>query len=99
MIYINNSSRSPVSTRAAFPVTTVVKHPKRFVCARQLKWVRKQFNEYETMKRTLLYMTIVLVSYGVVVLYLLADDAVTVRRVAIFCEKIENIEQHITGVL
>ncbi|CAN0141568.1 unnamed protein product, partial [Ectocarpus sp. 4 AP-2014] len=55
-----------------------------FVCARQLKWVRKQFNEYETMKRTLLYMTITLASYGVIVVYLLADDLVLGRRVSVF---------------
>ncbi|CAM9969419.1 unnamed protein product, partial [Ectocarpus sp. 8 AP-2014] len=55
-----------------------------FVCARQLKWVRKQFNEYEAMKRTLLYMTITLASYGVIVVYLLADDLVLGRRVSIF---------------
>ncbi|CAM9700874.1 unnamed protein product [Ectocarpus sp. 4 AP-2014] len=55
-----------------------------FVCARQLKWVRKQFNEYDSMKRTLLYMTITLASYGVVVLFLLADDLTVSRRVALF---------------
>ncbi|CAM9739286.1 unnamed protein product, partial [Ectocarpus fasciculatus] len=55
-----------------------------FVCARQLKWVRKQFNEYDSMKRTLLYMTITLASYGVAVLYLLADDLTVSRRVALF---------------
>ncbi|CAB1110198.1 unnamed protein product [Ectocarpus sp. CCAP 1310/34] len=55
-----------------------------FVCARQLKWVRKQFNEYETMKRTLLYMTITLASYGVIVVYLLADNLVLGRRVSVF---------------
>eukprot|EP00904_Undaria_pinnatifida_P012481 jgi/Undpi1/8363/HiC_scaffold_25.g10831.m1 len=55
-----------------------------FVCARQLKSVRKQFNEYQTMKRTLLCMTITLVSYAVVVLYLLADDLVLTRRVSLF---------------
>lgn len=48
--------------------------PNRFVCARQLKSVRKQFNEYGTMKRTLLYMTSTLASY--VVFFLLADDYV-----------------------
>ena len=48
--------------------------------------MRKQFNEYETMKRTLLYMTITLVSYAVIVLYLLADDLVLTRRVSLFCE-------------
>ncbi|CAM9633812.1 unnamed protein product [Ectocarpus sp. 13 AM-2016] len=55
-----------------------------FVCARQLKWVRKQFNEYDSMKRTLLYMTITLASYGVLVLFLLADDLTVSRRVALF---------------
>lgn len=58
----------------------------RFVCARQLKSVRKQFNEYDTMKRTLLYMTVTLMSYALVVVILLADDLVLQRRVAIFCE-------------
>ena len=63
-------------------------HPTgdRFVCARQLKFVRKQFNEYDTMKRTLLYMTITLSSYALVVVILLADDLVLQRRVSIFCE-------------
>ncbi|CAM9905729.1 unnamed protein product, partial [Hapterophycus canaliculatus] len=55
-----------------------------FVCARQLKSVRKQFNEYETMKRTLLYTSIALLSYPVVVLFVLGDDLTTQRRVAIF---------------
>ncbi|CAM9464833.1 unnamed protein product [Ectocarpus sp. 6 AP-2014] len=55
-----------------------------FVCARQLKWVRKQFNEYDSMKRTLLYMTVTLASYGVVVLFLLADDLTVSRRVSVF---------------
>ncbi|CAM9276032.1 unnamed protein product, partial [Pylaiella littoralis] len=55
-----------------------------FVCARQLKWVRRQFNEYETMKRTLLYMTITLASYVGVVLFLLDGKYVLQRRVAIF---------------
>eukprot|EP00903_Cladosiphon_okamuranus_P006656 g6499.t1 len=55
-----------------------------FVCARQLKSVRRQFNEYDTMKRTLLYMTITLTSYAIVVVILLADDLVLQRRVAIF---------------
>ncbi|CAN0477642.1 unnamed protein product [Ectocarpus sp. 12 AP-2014] len=36
------------------------------------------------MKRTLLYMTITLASYGVVVLFLLADDLTVSRRVALF---------------
>lgn len=63
-------------------------HPPddRFVCARQLRTVRKQFNEYVTMKHTLLYMTIVLTSYVALVLFLLADDLVVQRRVAVFCE-------------
>lgn len=60
----------------------------RFVCARQLKWVRKQFNEYETMKRTLLYMTITLASYVIVVLFLLGDKPVLQRRISIFCERL-----------
>ncbi|CAM9258383.1 unnamed protein product, partial [Scytosiphon promiscuus] len=55
-----------------------------FVCVRQLKSVRKQFNEYETMKRTLLYTTVVLFSYAVVVVVFLGDDLTTQRRVAIF---------------
>lgn len=58
----------------------------RFVCARQLRSVRKQFNEYETMKYTLLYMTITLASFVGLVLFLLADDLVVQRRLAIFCE-------------
>ena len=60
--------------------------PNRFVCARQLRTVRKQFNEYDTMKYTLLYMTIVLASYVGLVLFVLADDLVVQRRVAVFCE-------------
>ena len=58
------------------------------MCARQLKTVRKQFNEYDTMKRTLLYMTITLLSYAGVVVVWLADDLVMQRRVAIFCESV-----------
>lgn len=60
----------------------------RFVCARQLKTVRRQFNEYDAMKRTLLYMTITLLSYAVVVVFWLADDLVMQRRVAMFCESL-----------
>lgn len=58
----------------------------RFVCARQLKSVRKQFNEYDSMKRTLLCMTVTLASYAVIVLFLLADDLTVSRRVALFCK-------------
>lgn len=58
----------------------------RFVCIRRLKSVRKQFNEYRTMKRTLLYLTVALLSYALVVVVLLAGQHVTVRRVAILCE-------------
>ncbi|CAM9337731.1 unnamed protein product, partial [Ectocarpus sp. 12 AP-2014] len=54
-----------------------------FVCIRRLKSVRKQFNEYQTMKRTLLYLTLALLSYALVVVVLLAGQHVTVRRVAI----------------
>lgn len=58
----------------------------RFVCVRQLKSVRKQFNEYETMKRTLLFMTITLTSFAVVVVVILAGDHVLQRRITMFCE-------------
>lgn len=56
------------------------------MCVRQLKAVRRQFNEYETMTRTLLYMTLAFISYAVVVVVVLADDYITCRRVAILCE-------------
>eukprot|EP00904_Undaria_pinnatifida_P012482 jgi/Undpi1/8364/HiC_scaffold_25.g10832.m1 len=55
-----------------------------FVCVRQLKLVRKQFNEYETLKRTLLLITIALLSYAVAVVVLLGDRPVIARRVSIF---------------
>ncbi|CBJ31531.1 signal transducer, putative [Ectocarpus siliculosus] len=54
-----------------------------FVCTRQLKWVRKQFNEYETMKWTLSCLTLLLFSYAVVVVVVLDGQHVYVRRVAI----------------
>ncbi|CAM9247127.1 unnamed protein product [Ectocarpus sp. 4 AP-2014] len=54
-----------------------------FVCTRQLKWVRKQFNEYETMKWTLSCLTLLLFSYAVVVVVVLDGQHVFVRRVAI----------------
>lgn len=63
-------------------------HYPRFVCVRQLKSVRKQFNEYQTMKRTLLYTTGALFSYAGVVLFVLGDDLTMQRRVAIFCESL-----------
>ncbi|CAN0505245.1 unnamed protein product, partial [Laminaria digitata] len=55
----------------------------RFVCVRQLKSVRKQFNEYDTMKKTLFYITLALLSYALVVVVLLAGRHVTARRVSI----------------
>ena len=57
----------------------------RFVCARQLKSVRKQFNEYGTMRRTLLCMIITLASSRVV-LILLEYNPVLQRRVGVLCE-------------
>ncbi|CAB1105051.1 unnamed protein product [Ectocarpus sp. CCAP 1310/34] len=54
-----------------------------FVCTRQLRWVRKQFNEYETMKWTLSCLTLLLFSYVVVVVVVLDNQHVYVRRVAI----------------
>lgn len=58
----------------------------RFVCIRRLKSVRKQFNEYHIMKRTLSYLTAALLSYAGVVVVLLNGQNVLVRRVAILCE-------------
>eukprot|EP00903_Cladosiphon_okamuranus_P006660 g6502.t2 len=55
-----------------------------FVCIRKLKSVRKQFNEYQAMKHTLLCLTVTLVSYAVVVVVLLDGQFVIIRRVAIF---------------
>ena len=55
------------------------------MCARQLKSVRRQFNEYGTMRRTLLGMTITIASY-VAVLFLVGGDEVLQRRITIFCE-------------
>lgn len=57
----------------------------RFVCIRRLKSVRRQFNEYQTMKKTLLCLTVALLSYALVVVVLLAGQHVIVRRVAILC--------------
>ncbi|CAM9758034.1 unnamed protein product [Ascophyllum nodosum] len=54
-----------------------------FVCARQLKSVRKQFNEYKSTKHTLLYITLCLGSFVIIVIFLLADDFVLRRRVAV----------------
>ncbi|CAN0088475.1 unnamed protein product [Ectocarpus sp. 12 AP-2014] len=54
-----------------------------FVCARQLRWVRKQFNEYEAMKWTLSCLTLLLLSYAAVVAIVLNNQHVYVRRVAI----------------
>ena len=59
---------------------------RRFVCVRQLKSVRRQFNEYDDLKRTLFYITVALLSYAFVVVILLAGRHVTVRRVSIVCE-------------
>lgn len=70
--------------RSVYPQTRSAR--RRFVCAKQLKTVRKQFNEHDTMKQTLLYMTVVLCSYPVIVIYLLADERVIERRVSLFCE-------------
>ncbi|CAN0194843.1 unnamed protein product, partial [Ectocarpus sp. 13 AM-2016] len=56
------------------------------VCARQLRWVRKQFNEYETMKRTLSCLTLLLFSYAIVVAIVLDGHHSCVRRVAIVWE-------------
>eukprot|EP00903_Cladosiphon_okamuranus_P006658 g6501.t1 len=55
-----------------------------FVCMWRLKFVRRQFNEYDTMKSTLLCLTVTLVSYAVVVVVLLDGQFVIIRRVAIF---------------
>lgn len=72
------------STRRLFrPVLFVC---RRFVCTRQLKWVRKQFNEFETIRRTLLIFTLLLGSFAAIVVVLLADDRVAARRVALLCE-------------
>ena len=60
--------------------------PARFVCARQLKSVRKQFNEYKSTKHTLLYITLCLGSFVIIVIFLLADDFVLRRRVAVLCK-------------
>jgi len=57
----------------------------RFVCARQLKSVRRQFNEYTTMKQTLLCVTILMASYRALY-FLLDDNPVLQRRVTIVCE-------------
>ncbi|CAM9451135.1 unnamed protein product, partial [Ectocarpus sp. 4 AP-2014] len=54
-----------------------------FVCTRQLRWVRKQFNEYEAMKWTLSCLTLLLFSYAAVVAIILNNQHVLVRRVAI----------------
>lgn len=56
----------------------------RCVCARQLKSVRKQFNEYRATNRTMLHVTITLASY--VVFLFLVDDFVLRRRIGIVCE-------------
>lgn len=61
-------------------------HLTRFVCARQLKTVRKQFNEYESSKRTLICITLCLASFVVVVVFLSSDRFVLRRRVAVLCK-------------
>ncbi|CAM9372968.1 unnamed protein product [Ectocarpus fasciculatus] len=53
------------------------------VCARQLRGVRKQFNEYEAMRWTLSCLTLLLLSYAAVVAIVLNGHHVYVRRVAI----------------
>ncbi|CAM9258459.1 unnamed protein product [Scytosiphon promiscuus] len=55
-----------------------------FVCIRRLKTVRKQFNEYHTLTHTLMWLTVALLSYAVVVVVLLDGRHVVIRRVAIF---------------
>ncbi len=55
------------------------------MCARQLKSVRRQFNEHDALRRTLSCMTITLASYGVVFL-LLEENHVLQRRIVIVCE-------------
>ncbi|CAM9864373.1 unnamed protein product [Ectocarpus sp. 6 AP-2014] len=55
-----------------------------FVCVRQLRWVRKQFNEYKEMTRTLLCVTLISVSYALVVVVALDNShQVLARRLAI----------------
>ncbi len=63
----------------------------RFVLGRQLRWVRKQFNEYETMRHTLIYLTLALFSYAVIVVAILDNHHVIVRRVAIVCESLISV--------
>lgn len=59
----------------------------RFVCVRQLRWVRKQFNEYKEMTRTLLCVTLISVSYALVVVVALdSSHQMLARRLAIVCE-------------
>ncbi|CAN0106221.1 unnamed protein product [Ectocarpus fasciculatus] len=53
------------------------------VCGRQLRWVRKQFNEYEAMKWTLSCLTFFLFSYAAVVAIVPNGYHVYVRRVTI----------------
>ncbi|CAM9832099.1 unnamed protein product [Ectocarpus sp. 12 AP-2014] len=55
-----------------------------FVCVRQLRWVRKQFNEYKEMTRTLLCVSLISVSYALVVVVALDNShQVLARRLAI----------------
>ncbi|CAN0036855.1 unnamed protein product [Ectocarpus sp. 12 AP-2014] len=55
-----------------------------FVCVRQLRWVRKQFNEYKEMTLTLLCVTLISVSYTLVVVVALDNShQVLARRLAI----------------
>ncbi|CAM9705339.1 unnamed protein product [Ectocarpus fasciculatus] len=55
-----------------------------FVCVRQLRRVRKQFNEYKEMTRTLLCLTLISFSYALVVVSFLDNSHhVLARRLAI----------------
>ena len=55
------------------------------MCSLQLKSVRRQFNEYETMRRTVVCMILTLISFQVVMVLLEGDDVLK-RRVGILCE-------------
>ncbi|CAN0228913.1 unnamed protein product, partial [Ectocarpus fasciculatus] len=54
-----------------------------FVCTRQLRCVRKQFNEYEPMKWTLACLTLLMISYPALIGVIFKNERAYARRVAI----------------
>lgn len=58
----------------------------RCVCVRQLRWVRKQYNEYESLKLSLLAASLMLVTYRLIINFVLSGDPLFQRRLSIICK-------------